>query len=775
MPSLRFNHALAAFILSAAISTAAFAQTLNQFGTIDPIDAPFLGIQNFAPGTPDPRLLPPAPTTAPTPGAPLPQPEPPAIVKARVQTVDKVERVEVQIKDLDEWIPLGSISTLPIGTKIFTWAPIEDAERWDRQNFVDDGEMKWLTENGSGAAGGGFYASLSPVDSNGFGEFLIEQSVRKPVRMLAMNLGVHATPELIKMLRTAGIDLIRYTQTWMNWIRNPDLALGDAKTVREFSEIKPVLEQTRTTRPDLVHNGYAHIFTVLIKLSKNLDPKSISYLGELESLGFKRSYFEQGLRLPSLETKYTTNPHWHRILTEMLPYIEPLIKKYMQETKVAFAKPFDKEAFQKVASDPMLNWNKIPFAQLCSNFTYAGSDEIRLILETGFHLPLVANARLSPSIQWVGVGPTPPAPKPLPFPDPYLLSLNQGLEVIDTPDYALGMAQGRSDLWTLYDEPGAKTPLTKKWLDAVSSVNAFDPFATNPIPKQKTTLEKLTGVVDILSDGAIKSVRTEDIWAGGDLYPDWKGGYYRVSAQELEVLQQNVFITVESKPDPESRDASNVLARHRYTSVQDYSRFLTVISPELADQLKAAELAGKLNQANTEEYRQLTQKFLEALITALMPSQLILTPNSTLPIAAIYRALISIHPFKDFNGRSVRAFMKGLAFNGILLVDFNHDLTKPLASLAIEINNGTRAFNFIFDAFQNEQYRNPQFPQYYNTPEFYQFLTGTAEIKGDPKEFVRLIKNYLLQPSTQELIRQKRFNELRYPGVCDLQLTRPQK
>lgn len=759
------------------VAHATLAQTLGQGGIMNPIDAPFLGIRNFRALKVDPRLLPAnGGLPLPTPGA-LPPPDP-VVSQARITHTESGDILEVQLENQTEWIHLGDLIDVPIGTKIYTWAPIDDATRWDQQNLVDDGEMKWLVENGAGVAGGGFYASFSPTDSQNFGEILIEQKITKPVRMLESSRQLRWSAKELLKLRDAGIEVIRYSQTWMNWIRNSDQALGEARRISTLAEVLPVIQEIRKTRPDLVHNDYQNVVAVVIRLTANRDPAQISYMKEFENLGFKKSYFDQGLKLPERGVERGDPAHVFRLIEEFRPYFVPEVQKLAALIKEGFSLPLKKETLQKLVTRRFDFQNPPPpFAYLTSRTGLPGWTEFRLLQNAGYSVSDLLGESVTPAIKWVYSIPTDLSlTAGASAPTSYMQSLALGASFIDLPDYLLAMADGNPAPWTLYDA-NSKAPLIDRWQKAVATLRPDMSLIQSPTPPTPAVaVDQLLQVAKIISDESVTSIRTRDIWAGGDLQPDTHGGYYRVSASELAVLQGNPFITVETKPDPFSRTGQpTALARHRYTSLQDYARFSDFLEPALFSEIQEAEKNGLFKTFEAPAYGVLTQRFLRSLISAVISDSNELAGINSLQLATLYRFLISIHPFDDFNGRSIRAFLNGVTYTNILLADWNHDLTAPLLSLSQEIENGTNAFMFLMPALYREREKNLIFPRFFDIPEWYQMLTQTGKLAGDPEPFVRTIKQYLQTSGTRELIRQKRFNELRYPSSCDQNLWPLQK
>lgn len=775
LPQRIINHAISSALVvltSVIIAHAALAQTLGQGGIMNPIDAPFLGIRNYRAQKVDPRLLPAKGRLPfPTPGT-LP-PSDPVFAQVRITHTEAGDIVEVQLENQTEWLHLGDLIDVPIGTKIYTWAPADDATRWDQQDFVDDGEIKWLVENGEGVAGGGFYASFSPTDSQSFGEILIEQKISKPVRILESSQQRRWNAKELLKLRDAGIDVIRYSQTWMNWIRNSNQALGDARRISTLTEVLPVIQEIRKTRPDLVHNDYQNVVTVVVRLTTDRDPAQISYMKEFENLGFKKSYFDQGLKLPERGIERADPAHVFRLIEEFKPYLVPEVQKLAAMIKEGFSLPLKKETLQKLISRRISFQNSTPpFAYLALRPGLPGWTEFKLLQNAGYATSDLLGETVAPAIKWVYSIPTNISmTAAASVPPPYMKSLTLGLSFIDLPDYLLAMADGNPAPWTLYDA-NSRTPLIDRWQKAVASLRPdMSSIASPTAPTPAAAVDQLLQVAKIISDESITAMRTRDIWAGGDLYPDSRGGYYRVSDSELAVLQSNPFITVQTKTDPLSRTGQpTALARHRYTSLQDYARFRDFLEPTLFAEIQQAEKNGLFKTPEAPAYGVLTQRYLRSLISAVFPDPNELGVIDSLQVATLYRFLISIHPFNDFNGRSIRAFLSGKTYMNILLADWNHDLTASLFSLSQEIENGNNAFMFLLPALYREREKNPIFPRFFDVPEWYQMLTQTGKLTGAPEPFVRTIKQYLQTPATRELIRQKRFNELHYPSSCDQSL-----
>lgn len=116
-------------------------------------------------------------------------------------------------------IMLGTVEAWKKGTKLFHWANAtpEQAQAWNEAGKIPESVLENLKIHNVGAAGGGFYASLSPTDSLSYGKTLVvvtlpnEMRVLRTVSSSSANIIEYAR-ELEKMKFSA--ITVSHTRTW---------------------------------------------------------------------------------------------------------------------------------------------------------------------------------------------------------------------------------------------------------------------------------------------------------------------------------------------------------------------------------------------------------------------------------------------------------------------------------------------------------------------------------------------------------------------------------
>lgn len=150
----------------------------------------------------------------------------------------------------------------------------------------------------------------------------------------------------------------------------------------------------------------------------------------------------------------------------------------------------------------------------------------------------------------------------------------------------------------------------------------------------------IPGIYQTMSSGAVQSIRDNEVRAGGDQ----QGKTFLATGAQVEAMQNNPFLYVEASPVPGAIDM--YYTNYYYPDATDATRFMKLVNrtkfipPAVVSQLKSGCCKGNN-----------TQLLLRTLLTEVM------RPLYGYPYfvpAAV--ALVSIHPYNDFNGRSTRFF-----------------------------------------------------------------------------------------------------------------------
>jgi len=348
--------------------------------------------------------------------------------------------------------------------------------------------------------------------------------------------------------------------------------------------------------------------------------------------------------------------------------------------------------------------------------------------------------------------------------------LLRAMEYIDYPDILVAVAAGNGSPWQRYDKGerriGRNTPFEDRWNKAIE----FSPGTS--------TANDLRGIQGTLSETPNAEFRGTPIdHAGGDIDKDAFGhGFDRLTLKEAAELKANPLLSVTLKPDPynTARPGQTVLAKYRYPSAGTWQKFRDLLSPALVEELEVATSKGlleyKLEDPNsvTPEFRRLNVKILHELVSV--------ADDPGAPLHVRYQRLVSVHPFDDYNGRSLRLWYR--AQNGgkpLFLLNFYCDLYCSEADFAAEAQRGQRALALLRSALAREAAASAD-PKFYDTvPEFFSIVADTPAPK-DSRAFLSESKRWLLNPANSQRIDQKRFDEVfdeyeawvqkRFPGAA---------
>lgn len=305
--------------------------------------------------------------------------------------------------------------------------------------------------------------------------------------------------------------------------------------------------------------------------------------------------------------------------------------------------------------------------------------------------------------------------------------LLRSFEFIDLNDLLVAMARGDSAPWRRYDRPGLR-PMLEKW-ETATGTSLKDP--------------SLLGVYRTLSEDAHGGLRGTPIVAGGDIIAYGKG-YYRVTLRQARLLEDHPLLQVELLPDPWSPNGRTYLGRHVYPCASTYRKFETLLSPKLRVKLRNAERTFDFADPNSPLMQGLTREVLAELI-AKSPSH---------PLKE-YQHLIAVHPFPDFNGRTMRAWYQRRSGSPLFIRNWDSDLFESFSELAAEAAMGKAHLQAIRQALLNEQFRNPGFPAFYDISEPWMIAAGLSEMNRISPTFVSRAKEWFRDPNHANLVRMK--------------------
>lgn len=668
-------------------------------------------------------------------------------------------------------IPLRQIQP---HTHFHTWTSPESAKRWISQNGPSKAEMQHLVQNGSGLKGGGFYTSLNGVDSIGFGTNLVVFENHSPFYLIAETgdetrekildrLGYFGdtrktaryqiTQELTK-LQILGVNyeassiaaqdtlVLDHPLQWVNlWSQHQ---LGEFRSGTSDDVVRWL------SRGETDFDTLEFLLSIEDKIQIQPSPHLESRFPTIHRLllGQKVHLSEiEPLRLAFRpESPGVTNPLLGRIL-KMLTEPSAIDSAFSRAYFSAFRGEVIKYLRHRLnlAIQSKLNSSQLlqeSLRQIAALKTYEALDALAPIQVP----PWNSSKSLAPhelKSTW----------KLLREKHPFSAKLLLSLLYIDYPDFLVELSQNQGEPWNRY---GVDDFRRFESLNLEFDRNLL--AHSSPAVEVQRVHLRLTSDQPDFSELALQHtsrIRDFDILAGGDLYPDSRGGFYRVNQIQLERLISNPFLDVETKADPHSQSKNpTVLARHWYASIRNFKKFESFLSDSLKTELKKAESQGLLSQPESSDYKKLTQKTLETLLLNVLKTN----TNLEIDLTRAYQQAISIHPFKDFNGRSLRAYFWLKYDLPILLTDLNLDLFLNDLEFYMEFDAGKKRIRHIQDAILRELESNHGFPKLYDLPEWFHVL-------GNHSLSIESQKAKFRDPNVTQIIRQKRFQEI--PELCN--------
>gem|GEM_PF-1356462 len=606
--------------------------------------------------------------------------------------------------------------------KYFHWSDPASAERWKHLHGIDESEFRYLRSRGDGqAAGGGFYVSEDPFNSSDFGSAQVGVAIHPGATVVVASqtffLPTARMQEVADLLEGLGIDAWEYNipRHWINLLRRSSIReIGEPTAAEIASEITEV--------PDL------SIGTVLLLHSRY----DFARNAEL----FRKAF-------PTCVRLATGEPLNAEDLQRIRRWFNDanLADEWLKGTPPSEDDPFLRRLKEEFRNQALAQIGRISAANYRT---------FRLFLKSS-ELPSIPSIRFTRNFQSIVVsdaGGTSPQNE---FGKNYL----ESFEFIDLADLLVAQSQDHGLPWVLYDTTGS---LLDRWHEMKSRYvlgaqnQKFDPY-----PFLKST-DELTQLNRLLSGNPEAQVRGKPVIAGGDHWIDGKG-YYRVSLKDLPALQSNPYLTVEVVPDPDPafHDRS-ALVRHEYPSARTYERFREKLSRNLLQRLDAAKAAGQLASVDSKEFQSLTREILKELWKNACP-------HITRP-AEWYLAMIAIHPFEDYNGRTARALYQILSKGSpLILRSWDWDLLMTPAQLQWEATQGTLFLQALKQDLARIERENPAFPKFYSStvPSAYFFDSGDRARVFSPKlkdQFLAEAMKFFSHPDTRNSIRQKRLMEM---------------
>jgi len=611
------------------------------------------------------------------------------------------------------------IYSLDPGRKYFHWSDDASAERWEHLHGIDGSEFQYLRSRGNGqAAGGGFYVSEDPFNSAEFGSSQLGVAISPGAKVVVAShtffLPSANAQEIANLLDGLGIDAWEYNipHRWINLLHHSAIREITEPTAAEVaSQMKAIPELSIGTVLSL-HSRYDFVRNAT--LFRNVLPTCV-HLATGEALSPEDL---QRIR------KWFNDPDLLNQWLDTVPATQT------DAFLVHLKKEFRKLALAKV-SNAMTNENYRTLRFFLKSSELPAPSAIHF---TQNFQSIVSSSPLSLSIQNE-------------FGKKYL----ESFEFIDLADLLVAQSRNHALPWVLYDVTGS---LLDRWNEMKSRY--IPTVQNNKLSPSRflTSTDELTRLNRLLSGNPKGEIRGKPIIAGGDHWIDGRG-FYRVSLKDLPTLQKNPYLTLEVVPDPDPvyRDRS-VLVRHEYPSARTYDRFRAKLSRDLLHRLYAAKAAGQLKDIGSNEFQSLTREILNEL-----------WKNASTTFrkpAESYLAMIAIHPFEDFNGRTARALYQILSRGSpLILRSWDWDLLMTPAQLQWEALQGTLFIRALKQDLSRIEKENPTFPKFYSSsiPAAYFFDSGDRARVFSP-EFLAESMKFFSHSDVRNSIRKKQLMEM---------------
>ena len=352
----------------------------------------------------------------------------------------------------------------------------------------------------------------------------------------------------------------------------------------------------------------------------------------------------------------------------------------------------------------------------------------------------------------LSLGPLALAASPTQPTNNFALRLLKTMEYIDYPDMLVAVAAGNSQPWLRYENGekyvGRNTPLEDRWTRATS------------LPIQAKITDELISLYRTFTENPAGDFRGTPIdFAGGDLEKDSYGnGYDRLTARQNAVILANPFLSVESQPDPASTVGAR-LVRYRYPSAGTFHKFAAFLSPSLRQDLLAAEANGLLKYDQHDlttvkpEFKALNRRIIRELLTKVY--------DPAKPTLINYQRMIAVHPFDDYNGRSLRAWYRTTAHFPLFLQEFYCDLYCSVSEFSAQVETGKKQYAQLMTGLAYEESLHPQESHFYDIDTWWLVAAQLhASPGGNAWKFVQESKHWFLVPEAAQKIDHKLFHEV---------------
>lgn len=350
--------------------------------------------------------------------------------------------------------------------------------------------------------------------------------------------------------------------------------------------------------------------------------------------------------------------------------------------------------------------------------------------------------------------------------------------------------------WSLYDNDVAskKSPLINRWIDA------------SKVQRGKSLPQELQKIASVMSAGTQNGFREFPIdFVGGDVDMVSSDGYgwapvtvaiaknllnfpfvageQGESKKQIRLLEVTIKAGSAKYPCNPKKLDSLCLVHYRYPTAATYKKLEPLLvrrNPVLWNALIRADKEGELRydllafkrlvkdsghdfnivRKKNEENRLISDTYMK-LNSALIAELISWVQDLQVPVTAKYQFLVAVHPFTDFNGRSLRMWYRRAAGRPLFLNDFYCDLYCNRHDFAQAVKQGNQQYDHIAKnilelSLKAHDDRNNEKRFYYPHQAFFEAAAAATSItNGRLGEFQKVSREYFTNREVVEKIKTK--------------------
>lgn len=285
---------------------------------------------------------------------------------------------EVIYRDEHLEMVLGELKTFPKGTRFYHWekATSSQIKTWNAEGKISAERIANLRKT-NGFSGGGYYVSLSPLDSINYGNTAVIVELPKDITIMKVTYSNYANWDaVILALQERGVSAVsvRHTQTWFNFFDIEALSKIHVGTEKDFVNLKITTYEEPWS------------YKKLFKLFPGLE--------NVESLKASQAKMEsiyKGLKKPNEEVRLAVeeiakNSSMNLVMDVFKKVsVENVSMKAITYAMEGIRYTSEKYVFKSIASDP--NKMKHAFIEaIRSDSQYIHGPAIRILAETSMDI-----------------------------------------------------------------------------------------------------------------------------------------------------------------------------------------------------------------------------------------------------------------------------------------------------------------------------------------------------------------------------------------------------